>query len=417
MAIISKRKKAYSVVYKRDEKTIEEIYYDRKLAQKRKEQIEDEQYNLTFCKDTPILEYLYLFMNIEGRHIWAVNTHSFYISVINNYLSKVLKDYVLDDINESMIDDVFERLKDVKSIECSTKTTPYTSPSIQRKAKILLATAFERLVEEGYLAKNPVINIEIESVEKARKKFNWELHHIEKIFKNCKNQRMFVLLHLLFGTNIKINEMLCITLDDVHVDDALFVKDECYITINKIVNRINLNSLSMIDESDIIDKVINKRQTIANTQLTVYKKDEYKEHISKPLASILKDFLREKKTLNHIYLLCNYKGELMDRRVLNKQLKSYMKEMDLPYLPMTDLRILSNQLYDNQQTNREYYYSHLAEDLHLPKEKEVIKTNINEEIKAELPNTDQELINRFVNALNEDKELKVELMHRLKEFI
>ena len=107
----------------------------------------------------------------------------------------------------------------------------------------------------------------------------------------------------------------------------------------------------------------------------------------------------------------------MDRRVLNKQLKSYMKEMNLPYLPMTDLRILSNQLYDNQQTNREFYYSHLAEDLHLPKEKEVIKTNINEEIKAELPNTDQELINRFVNALNEDKELKVELMHRLKELI
>ena len=39
MTIISKRKKAYSVVYKRDEKTIEETYYDRKLVQKRKEQI------------------------------------------------------------------------------------------------------------------------------------------------------------------------------------------------------------------------------------------------------------------------------------------------------------------------------------------------------------------------------------------
>ncbi len=415
MAIITTRRKSYSVIYDVDGKRYYETYCDYKIAKRRKEQIDNEIYHLSFDRDTPFLEYLYLFVNIKGRNYWSIKSYENCIGLINNYLSKVIYEQLIKDVNDEFIIDLFERLKRVEAVDSSLKKNKYITSSNLRKIRTILYRSCEELIAAGSIDNNPASAIKIEKEIKHENDLLISHKQVNQLLKSCDNLRLFIILHLIIGTDIKINEMLCLTIEDLHISDELYAQNKSYITINKVINRLNLNTLQTIDENTIIDKAKNKGFLDTNTKLTVYRIDERSEKIPGPIVKILREYVKGREILNQKYLFSNKDGGLMDRRILNKQIYHYLEANDIPHINMSQLRKWSHQIYKDKITNREYFYSQMAKDIKLPNNTNLITSKINLEIKESLPNDKQNQVDKLVDALNNDEELKMKLIHKLKE--
>ena len=97
MAIITKRRKAYSVVYQKvDEngvtKQIWETYYDYSSALVRKREIENEgiHIKMNIKPNTTILNFLVQYATKIGRNQWSSSRYESNMGVINNYISQVV---------------------------------------------------------------------------------------------------------------------------------------------------------------------------------------------------------------------------------------------------------------------------------------------------------------------------------------
>lgn len=87
---------------------------------------------------------------------------------------------------------------------------------------------------------------------------------------------------------------------------------------------------------------------------------------------------------------------------------------------MVELKSFSNMKYDENLTNREYYYTNYCIPEEIIEISHLQQHNIAEfqqEIRASLPDPNQLLANEFIAAINEDEDLKMELIDRLKELL
>ena len=415
MATIIKRRKALSVVYDMDGKTIHETYYNYKTANKRKKQIENDQFDLLVDEETLIVDYLYFYMNTKGKDIWSIKTYEFFVSIIHNYLSIAFKDDKISDLNDEYIREVFKSIKEMPSVEDpSKKITDY----MIEKVRVVLKYAFNELTDRNIIDSNPINFIKPKKKKnKNKKKTPINTKYLDKLFTKCDDQRLFVIMHLMLGTYITMNELLGLTIDDIHVEDNLFINQQCYIRINKVLDRIQLDNLSKL-EGRIIDKANNKGMTETNTQLTLYKIEERKEPINNYIASILRKYIKQKKLINHKYLISKSNGEFMDRRVLSRDLDNLLNKCKLKHITFRDIQVYGRELSDDDLTKGELFYSNLSTPYLLPDNDERMKAgSICKELQETLPTTDQQTVNRFVDALKDDKELKMELMTRLKELL
>lgn len=103
MAIITKRRKHYSIVYEKDGKQVYETYPTYKIAKNRKKQVENNLFELVIDKDLLFYEYLYLFLNIEGKKIWAIKTLNTNISIVDTYVAPVINQVKISDIHRDLL--------------------------------------------------------------------------------------------------------------------------------------------------------------------------------------------------------------------------------------------------------------------------------------------------------------------------
>lgn len=256
--------------------------------------------------------------------------------------------------------------------------------------------------------------------KKRKSQFKWTVDNTVKLLNECKDMRLVILLHLIYGTNLKINEILALHLDDLFMTEALYLKNECYIRVNKVLERLNVPVIRMLPQDKIIKEFPNHGSKDSSTRLTLYYIDTRFISLNRELATLLRLYIKDKLNLKHQYLISKSNGDAIDRRVLTRNLTETLRQLDLPHITMVELKSFSNMKYDENLTNREYYYTNYCIPEEIIEISHLQQPNIAEfqqEIRASLPDPNQLLANEFIAAINEDEDLKMELIDRLKELL
>ena len=166
MATIVKRRNRYSVVYKyTDEKGKKrqrwETFDTSSEAKQRKTEVEFQQNNNTFLVPTAktLDDLLREYMSIYGVNTWAMSTYESHKALITNYISPIIGDMKLDDINTRVMDQYFQSLQKVKSVTSRYvhAKNEYLSVHIIREVFKLLRNAFNQAVKWEMMSRNPEI--------------------------------------------------------------------------------------------------------------------------------------------------------------------------------------------------------------------------------------------------------------------
>ena len=436
MAIITKRRKAYSVIYQVEDaqgnsKQKWETYYDYELAINRKKEIEEGIFvdKINVNKNSRVVDFLYQYCAKMGLNLWSISRYESNVGLINNYLKKILKNKRIEDIDETYVRKFFLDLKKCPAIgKRHQKADVFVPFTMLRQCIYLMKSSFDYLVANSIIDSNHFHSLVCINPNKQKENKEWQLDDVRKIFMSCDDSKLYVFLHLLFSTGLNISEILGLTWDNIYISDTMIKEDKCYICSDKVLKRINLNTLQQIDNSRIIYRFNGIGYNETNTQLILLYKTDVKKsiHLNKEVAHLL---LEWKETTYHFHHIINdynlvlslLNGRPYDERNMTKLYHELRKKAKLDRLTLVKLKNFGSKKMQSGMTNAEYYYSHLMNKLELPKpnlHNHQMMLQQNKKIQKNLfnmiPMPQNKDIDLLVDQLNENLEFKMRLIERLK---
>lgn len=437
MAIITKRRKAFTVIYQQiDEngvsKQIYETYYDYQSALARKNEVENtnDVNEMNIDLNTTIKDFLVQYVTKIGIHQWSNSRYESNNGLINNYISKVVGKKVIKDITPDFGQEVINKLQKTPALgKRNQQKTKYIPTGMIRYSYALLKSSFDYLVSQELIDSNPFYDCVVPTKQDKKSKNEWNMNYVNHIFNKIYDIRLFIFMHIMFSTGLGIREIGGLSWDNIFIDDDLIEKDQCYLYSDKILERLNKNTIQQIDPKRIIKQFacIGFNQT--NTSLTLLYKEVSKKkvHIHKEIAILLKNwkqnqenFMINENPYNLLITLVN--GKPCDNRNISKLYHKACEQAHLKGLSLTKLRNFSQRIRTNDSiTNADYYYSNIDKPLDLPKQPvstthvfQLNRKKINEKIKIKTPEPENEQMNILLQQLKNNPELKMKLIDKLK---
>ena len=408
-----------------------ETYYDYELAINRKKEIEEGIFidKINVNKNSRVVDFLYQYCAKMGLKNWSISRYESNVGLINNYLKKILKDKRIEDIDKTYVGKFFLDLKKSPAIgKRHQKADVFIPYTMLRQCIYLMKSSFDYLVADSIIDSNHFHSLVCINPNKQKENKEWQLDDVRKIFMSCDDPKLYVFLHLLFSTGLNISEILGLTWDNIYISDTMIKEDKCYIRSDKVLKRINLNTVQQIENSRIIYRFNGIGFNETNTQLVLLYKTNVKKsiHLNKEVAHLL---LEWKKTTYHFHHIMNdynlvlslLNGRPYDERNMTKLYHELRKKAKLDKLTLVELKNFGSKKMQSGMTNAEYYYTHLMNKLELPKpnlHNHQMMLQQNKKIQKNLfniiplpQNKDMDLL---VEQLNENLEFKMRLIERLK---
>lgn len=437
MAIITKRRKAFTVVYQQVDKngiskSVYETYYDYHTALARKNEIEKtDAYNeMKVYKNTTIIDFLIQYANKVGFHQWSTFHYQSNIGIINNYISLALGKKKIKDITPDFGQKILNKLKKTSALGSRNRNkTEYLTPSMLRACYVLLKTSFDYLTSQELIETNPFYDCSVPIIKVEKKSNEWKLDLVEHLFDNIHDIRLFIFMHIMFSTGLGIREVTGLSWDNIHIDDDLLKKDQCYLCSDKILQRLNKNTVQQLNPNRIIKQFECQGFTQTNTSLTLLYKDvpQKKVHIHKEVASLLRiwkakqvELMLDENKYNLVVTL--YNGKPMDDRNLSKLYHKTCETAHLNNLTITKFKNYSQRQYlKDTKTNADHFYGNLDKPIELPSQSvsrthvfKLDRKKISEKIKIKLPEQESEDMTILLQQLKDNPELKMKLIKKLK---
>lgn len=439
MAIITKRRKAYSVIYQRVDKNgikkpVWETYYDYSSAIARQKELE-ETFNydkMHIDKSSRIIDFLEQYVTKIGPQKWSVTYCEKFQGVINNYLKKIFSEKRIADIQDDFGAQTMKLLEGISGIgrrhQKAAKNIPF---SMQRSILTLLRSAFDYLVAEQLIVYNPFLDVNLKMTAKISHDTEWNLAYVESLFRNIQDIRLFLLVHLLFSTGLDINEITGLTWDNIHIDKDLIESEQCFIKSDKLLKRMNKNTIATFSESQIIQQFRCEGYNQTNTNLTLMYKDSSSVKIAylhQPVAMLLKEWKKQQEhyysSLNPCNLVIMLGSEKpCDTRSLSKMYHAACKNGKLKNLTLAKLKSFSKkQMNEKGCTNADYYYSHLDNPVKIPDLQRnpvhvlrmVTQKEFNSKVKFEIFEKRNEELQLLLHKFQESPELKMKLIDKIR---
>ncbi len=98
-----------------------------------------------------------------------------------------------------------------------------------KQIKIFISTVLNYAVEEDYILKNYSISIKLPKNDKIKSNKYLTDEEISRIFENCKDKRLLLIIKIALSTGMRINEILALTENDFNFDN-------CSINVNKTLS-------------------------------------------------------------------------------------------------------------------------------------------------------------------------------------
>ena len=358
MASIIKRKKAYSVVYSYTDERGEtkqkwETCYSHKEALKRKAEIENQQFNGTFLppNKTTVSSFLDDFVRTYGVNKWGVSMYDSNTAIIANYINPIIGEMEVQAVTARVVDQYVQKLKKTPAVSRGSRKprTEYVTDKTIVKIIKVLRCAFKQAVRWELIGKNPFDNVVLPKVE-YKKRDIWDADTIRKALDECTDSKLYIAMNLAFACSLRMGEILGLTWDNVHVEDADIAADDAYIFIDKELTRCTKQAIEMLGEKDIYHIFV---PLMPNTSTRIVLKKPKtdssirKVWLPKTVAYILrewrtaqeelKEFLgNEYQDFNLVVALPN--GRPCENRIIEKEFLMLKEKAGLPNVVFHSLR-------------------------------------------------------------------------------
>ena len=358
MASIIKRRNKFSVVYRFvDENGVQrqrwETFNTNAEAKKRKSEVEFQQDSGTFIVPTAktLDDLLREYRSIYGVNTWAMSTYESHKALITNYISPIIGDMKLDDINTRVMDQYFQSLQKVKSVTSRYvhAKNEYLSVHIIREVFKLLRNAFNQAVKWEMMSRNPVVNCTIPKEEHEKREI-WTAETLFKALEVCDDDIIALAINLAFSCSLRMGELLALTWDCIDITQQSIDEGHANIYVNKELQRVSRSALEALNGKDVIKK-FPPALASTNTSL-VLKQPKTKTSVRRIyLPKTVAEMLRKRKTsldemkdligdeyLDYDLVFCSSNGHPLEASYINRGFSKLIRENGLPKVVFHSLR-------------------------------------------------------------------------------
>ena len=327
--------------------------YSHKEALKRKAEIENQQFNGTFLppNKTTVSSFLDDFVRTYGVNKWGVSMYDSNTAIIANYINPIIGELEVQAVTARVVDQYVQKLKKTPAVSRGSRKprTEYVTDKTIVKIIKVLRCAFKQAVRWELIGKNPFDNVVLPKVE-YKKRDIWDADTIRKALDECTDSKLYIAMNLAFACLLRMGEILGLTWDNVHVEDADIAADDAYIFIDKELTRCTKQAIEMLGEKDIYHIFV---PLMPNTSTRIVLKKPKtdssirKVWLPKTVAYILrewrtaqeelKEFLgNEYQDFNLVVALPN--GRPCENRIIEKEFLMLKEKAGLPNVVFHSLR-------------------------------------------------------------------------------
>jgi integrase len=358
MASIIKRRNKFSVVYRFvDENGVQrqrwETFNTNAEAKKRKSEVEFQQDSGTFIVPTAktLDDLLREYMSIYGVNTWAMSTYESHKALITNYISPIIGDMKLDDINTRVMDQYFQSLQKVKSVTSRYvhAKNEYLSVHIIREVFKLLRNAFNQAVKWEMMSRNPVVNCTIPKEEHEKREI-WTAETLFKALEVCDDDIIALAINLAFSCSLRMGELLALTWDCIDITQQSIDEGHANIYVNKELQRVSRSALEALNGKDVIKKfppalastntsLVLKQPKTKTSVRRIYLPKTVAEMLRKRKASLdeMKDLFGD-EYLDYDLVFCSSNGHPLEASYINRGFSKLIRENGLPKVVFHSLR-------------------------------------------------------------------------------
>lgn len=358
MASIIKRRNKFSVVYRFvDENGVQrqrwETFNTNAEAKKRKSEVEFQQDSGTFIVPTAktLDDLLREYMSIYGVNTWAMSTYESHKALITNYISPIIGDMKLDDINTRVMDQYFQSLQKVKSVTSRYvhAKNEYLSVHIIREVFKLLRNAFNQAVKWEMMSRNPVVNCTIPKEEHEKREI-WTAETLFNALEVCDDDIIALAINLAFSCSLRMGELLALTWDCIDITQQSIDEGHANIYVNKELQRVSRSALEALNGKDVIKKfppalastntsLVLKQPKTKTSVRRIYLPKTVAEMLRKRKASLdeMKDLFGD-EYLDYDLVFCSSNGHPLEASYINRGFSKLIRENGLPKVVFHSLR-------------------------------------------------------------------------------
>lgn len=432
MAIITKRRKAFTVVHQViDEhghnKQVHETFYDYNQALKRKKQIESNSEMIDVNLDSSIVDFLNQYTSIVGIDEWSIIRYESTMGIINNYLNPILINMKIKDIDDDFADWIVKKMSKTRAIgKRHQNATLYMPESMQYAAYLFLKKSFDYLISRKLIKKNGFHDCIVNKPSSDKRKNQWNISVLDQVLKHCDRISIFLFVHLIFATGFDIKEVLALSWDDISSE-----QNDFYIQSNKLIERMNVNSAETVFKDRIIKNYGSHCFNNTNTTTILYVKEKgVKTARIHPKLHNLLLLWKEKQAKGiseyenqHRLIFTYFDGRPINSRTMSKYYDQIVKQMKISKLSIATLKNFGvSKRKNGAGTIADLYYEYY-QTATLPERKqssEIQKKEVesltvqSERIKSYLPKQSSVDVSILIHELNNNPELKEALIKKLE---
>ena len=327
---ITKRKYITTITYDKIcngvKKTCRESFFDKKYVDIRVNEINNREYDKEYKidQDTLFIDFIDIYLKKVSLKIDTYEKYESYVSLTYRYIMDYFENTCIKDITPIFIENLSKQVDN--QISKFGNKEKVVSKAVKKDITNFLNKLFNYSMMLNLYEINPMKNYKIES-QSEEFSIEWSLDTLCNVFELSKGTRFHMFLHCFFGTDLKINEILALKWDDLHISEKDLINNNCYADVNKKIN---------------VDKLLIKWKETENR-----KKSCYCNFVDNNLVFSLKN------------------GKACEDRIINKEFDTLKYLNDLPNIKLMKLKLFSKEkiLYNGEtMTIRELYYNTLFFD-------------------------------------------------------
>jgi integrase len=189
------------------------------------------------------------YVKLYGVNQWSVGTLSDSQHRINHYILPYIGDEMIEDLTTLGLEEFYSFLLTQPAISLKGRENgAKISPSVVERVHVLLRSALNQALRWGYLqGANPANTAKLPAYKK-QKRAVWSEQEAKRALDVCTDPALRLAMLLALGCSMRIGEILGLTWDCVHMEDALCQEDNAYLSVEKELRRCQKNSLDALRE-------------------------------------------------------------------------------------------------------------------------------------------------------------------------
>lgn len=357
MASIVHRNNRYCVVYsysdeKGSHKQRWETFQTKADAKKRKKEIEYMGLGkLIVPQCHTVNELLKEYIELYGKNTWALSTYEGNVGLIRHYISPIIGDMKLSDLNTHVIEQYYQRLLRVKPVgpHSNSQKEEFLTPATVHQVHKVLRNCMTQAVKWELIERNPCTYATLPKVTPQERNI-WDAETLFHAIEVCDDPKLKLCMNLAFSCSLRFGELLGLTWDCVEISPEAIESGNAFIYINKELQRVNRKVMNTLENKDVITIFPSANSRTAT--LLVLKTPKTKSSIRKiflprSVAEMLVEWKKEQDSvkealgaeyINYNLVIASPLGSPTERKVIASAFRKLIQDNDLPQVVFHSLR-------------------------------------------------------------------------------